>query len=244
MKRLCFVALCSGLAVMASNAKAASIYSDPFSFGYGFNADSWNDNETSANNTLPALGDFTFTPAVSGPKQSNTGPVFSGRNLGNGSSDQGGWGTGFTLNIVGTYTGLTPGDAAVDPDYQIKIHITGLSIYGATFGGDETLNFAESTEDHLGSQSPQGVSGGNLTLAATYTQVAWNPDDFFSAIDTVSQTRSFFLQSSDLGNVNLDGLEVFGFVELSYTAIPEPTGLSLAGLAFLGLAAWRRRMKA
>jgi hypothetical protein len=249
MKRLCFVALCSVLALMASNAGAASILSAPFSFGYGFNnlnsdGGSWNTNETAGANTSTTLGDFTFTPTVNGGHNSTTGPQFNGRILGNGGAHYGAYGLLFTLNITGTYTGPTPGDAAADPDYQIKLHITQLSMFGATFGGAEILNFAESTLGHEASQPPQGVAGGNLTQAATYAQVVWDPADFFSAIDTVSQGRSFFLQSSDLGNVNLDGLEVFGFVELSYTAIPEPTGFSLVGMAFCGLAAWRRKVKA
>jgi hypothetical protein len=251
MKKLLCVVLCSVLGALTSNAKAASINSAPFSFGYGFNSETWNDSETSGSNTLTTLGGFTFTPAVGGTKNSNTGPTFGGRVLTDGGNDQGGRAATFTLDITGAYTGGTPGDAAVDPDYQIKLHITQLSIFGASFynSGDPNtvaLNFAETTPDHGASQASQVLpnSGGSMHLAASYAQVVWDPADFFSAIDTVTQTRSFILQSSDSTWENLEGLEIFGYVELSYIAIPEPTGLSLAGMAFLGLAALRRRMKA
>ena len=194
-----------------------------FSFGFGATEPSpntWTTNETFLVDSATTLGDFALTPTVAGPMNSGTGPTFLDRILGNGNgSTRGGYGVGFSVQLDGTYTGLTPADAAANPNYQLTINVKQISIHGALFGDTtDTLGFNETTPDHAQSQTPQVLEfNGPVDVAAAYAKVKWNPSDHSTG--GTSQTRTFDLSSTNLGNVNLDGLEVFATVTLTYDTI-------------------------
>jgi len=237
------------LAIIASSgANAAVIVSDAFSFGYTkANASTalWTLQQPSTDTTL---GDFSFTPTVSGTQFSSGGPTFPDRTLttpASGSFTGNSAGT-FFANLNFSYTG-TPVDAAPLPNYKISLIIDSISIWGvkfntASFPGN-TLAFSETTAGHtatsssitLNNVSPSSFD--NLNDAANYLQLVWNPVDY--AIDGTSGLRSFGLVSES--GRPIDGFEVFGRVELTYDAIPEPSTVALGIVGLAGVLFFRKR---
>lgn len=230
---------------------AASITSAPFSFGYGYTPSAtWNTSETAAFNTPTVQGDFTFTPTVTGGGFDSTGPVFTGRVLGDGSGDYIATSIaypgvpGLLASIAASFTGPAPIDAAPVPNYQIVLNISQISIYGANYSPGftaSTLAFTELTPGHA-SNSP-AIALNNFApvqLASQVTQLVWDPADY--AENGFTFTRSFGLLAEDESPV--DGFEVFGTVTLFYDALPpapEPSSLMLLGLGTLVLSLRRRR---
>jgi hypothetical protein len=243
----------SAMLVVASlfvvRAEAVSITSAPFSFGYGYTpAANWNTSETAAFNTPTVQGNFTFTPTVTGGGFDGTGPVFTGRVLGNGGGDfiatsiaypgQ----AGLLASIAAAYTGPLPIDAAPVPNYQIQLNISKVSIYGADYTGFgvPSLAFTELTPGHV-SNSPAIAlpSSSPIQFANQMVQLVWDPADY--AENGFTFTRSFGLLAVNESPV--DGFEVFGTVTLLYENIPapEPSSIVLLGLGTVVLSLHRRR---
>ncbi len=243
-----------GLLVVASlfvvRAQAASITSAPFSFGYGYTPSaSWNTTETAGFNTPTSLGNFTFTPTVTGGGFDSTGPVFTGRVLGNGGGDYIATSiaypgqAGVLASIAAAYTGPLPLDAAPVPNYQIQLNISQVSIYGANYTGfgASTLAFTELTPGHT-SNSPSIAlpTFSPVNIASQMVKLVWDPADY--AENGFTFTRSFGLLAEDESPV--DGFEVFGTVTLLYDALPpapEPSSIVLLGLGTVVLSLRRRR---
>jgi len=232
------------------NSQAATIVSSDFSFGYGYTPPgipngSWTTDETSGNNTSTTQGNFTFTPSVSGAVFGSVGPIFTNRVLANGSVGYMGASGSFNATISGTYTGPTPGDADPIPNFQLSLVITSIRIYGAGVTGQSNtdLGWSETTPGHTSSSSTINViqvSGPSFNDAASYTQLTWDPGDFL--VSGTSSTRTFALVSTAASRA-VDGFEIFGRVELSYTAIPEPSTLALLGGMGLAMVLLVRKRK-
>jgi hypothetical protein len=245
------VGMVAGLATAAS--VSAATISTPFSVGYGYQgnatANSWNTSETSSSNTLPS-GDFSLSIAMDGTQTSPTGPSFVDRHLGTGTAGQGPAGTqsgnptNFLATLIANYTG-TPADAdPINPNYQIEIDITQISVYGTsqTTARTQTLNFNETTTGNTQSQAPVTIAAGtSYAYYGPYTQVVWDPADFQSPITAGPQIRTFTLTRT-ADPIYIDGFEVIGNVVVTYNAaVPEPASLGL--MAAAGLLTLRRRRK-
>lgn len=109
-----------------ANVSGATITSADFSIGYGFTGPSpgsWNTSETAAQNTPTTIGDFSFVPSLLNQGFSSVGATFPARELANGFDWSAlYWGSPGAdardepPEIVGTYNGPTPGDAAAVPN--------------------------------------------------------------------------------------------------------------------------------
>jgi hypothetical protein len=195
-------------------------------------------------------GDFGLSVAFSGrPGRSDdgvgsfTGPVFTGRVLGNGNSAAiSSWSRAFNVTVNGSWTGTTPIDAAPIPNYQLSLNITSIRIYGnADLGDTGDLFFTETTPGHGSSSASASLPiTGPQDSAGQYGQLTWDPADFNVA--GTSSSRTFVL---DFANDNpahgrfIDGFEVFGNLVLTYDLIPEPATVTFLGLG--GLLLLRRR---
>jgi hypothetical protein len=235
--------------VVLSNVDAATIVSNSFSYGYTkANASSlaW----TLQAPTTQVTGDFTFTPSVTSIEFSSGGPIFPNRVLTSAGASQYSGNSGgvnpFAAVLNYSYTG-TPIDAAPIPNYRISLIIDSISIYGvkyntASFPGD-TLAFSETTVGFLATSStitlnnatPSTTTG--LQNATPYLQLVWNPEDFM--ISGKSGARSFALVSESQRPI--DGFEVFGRIELTYDAIPEPSTIALGAIGLTALLFFRKR---
>lgn len=231
---------------LTSGASAATITSTPFSLGYGFHNNSWNTTETAAFNSLPT-GDFSLLVTPSGTGWSASGPSFTNRTLGTSGGDYSGVSSDFQVVVSATYTG-TPLDVDVDPGYQVQLNITSIRIWANGYSGPEntgtTVAFSETTPGHESVQSPATPTAPYAApqIAGSYSQVVWNPDDFFSDVGTTTTTRTLVLQLPAGASAAIDGFEVFGDIVVTYNAIPEPAGLGLLAGGLL-LAGRRRRFE-
>ncbi len=172
-----------------ADAERVSIASSNFTFAIGADVESdtevWSEAENPGNS--PHTQDvFTFSPNTVGDNFSRTGPTFLGATLADSleAGDQQAWldrdmgiVTPTTLDIVGSYDGLAPGNAAAVPDYRLEIVIDNLSIYVGAYDGDSaTLSIGETTAGHAGSSSATAlIVSTAFGLASSYTLVAWNP---------------------------------------------------------------------
>jgi len=258
----------AGMALgLQSPAQAATITSAPFTFGYGsYNfslANTWTDTENTAitsTNTPNTQGNFKMTPVPTGPVFTGSGPGFPNRDLvdeglfeGRNYNMSGHTGTsteapnGLIVPITASYNGPAPVDAALVPDYKLRIEITQISIYGKAHPSSSVTT--------LGWQEVGGVAGSspNIPLNVNanygdsddYTQLVWDPADSDVPLGSLnaSQLRTFGisnrLTAGDLRYV--DGIEVMGRVHLVYNVIPEPSTTALVGLGALGFAGRRSR---
>lgn len=244
----------------AAPTKAASLISSNFSIGYGFtgvydlqnpNTDDygWKTWEIADGiNTPTTIGDFSFIPTLTGDINSFSGPSFPDRVLsfGPGQALSGSnWdqAPGFQPpQIMASYNGPTPDDAAVVPNYQLTLDITSISVYVTRLNGDEHwIGWTETTPGHLSDSPtvttlPTGPGVGNQP--SSYVRLVWDPADF--SVPGITSARTFTTTSDQpSGLFALDGFEVEGRVTLTYDAIPEPASLSL--LALSGLLVRRQR---
>jgi len=232
-KRLCKV-LVLGLCVLAGSlpATAAIISSDSFSIALGVTTtDVWDGSENADTNSPVTIGDFSYSPSATSMGFSGTGPVFTGKTLGDGSGGHySGDSIDFALSITGSYTGI-PLDAAAVPNFKITVEITSVSIYGVGYSGltSGDFQFFETTAGHSASSPSVAynmVSGvSNLGVASNYSHLAWNPDDY--EVDGTSFTRTLALGNSEFA---IDGLIIEGKVNVSYDAVPEPATMTLLAL--------------
>lgn len=221
---------------MAAPLSAATINSGNFSLGFGKTSGSgYTTTETSGANSNVS-GDFGLSVTVDGGAQDLGGPTFINRVLSDGDNDWSGEPSDFLATLNATFSG-TPIDAAAVPNYQIQLVITSISIYAQGAAGAPSMGFIETSAGHEQAQVQQALNGySNMRLAGSYIPIAWNPDDYDSA--GVNQTRTFGL-SLPSGTAFLDGVEVEGYITLTYDAVPEPALLSLG--APVALMMLRRR---
>ncbi len=248
----------AGVLVSSLSAQAEMISSQPFSFGYGCTSKDgnsyaiWDTTEDDDQNTNITIGDFTFSPAVTNGEQwgfSSQGPIFPNRDLNNGSGNLCGRTTDFSVTIVGSWGGATPADAAPNPNYQIRLNISSLRIWAASYtplqGDHEHIAFTEATSGHTATSTymdlPTSTDNTGLNLEDNYLQLTWDPSDYYTG--GTNFTRAFGVISDDIRPI--DGFEVFGTIDMSYTAVPEPSTLVLlfaaAGVALLACRSRRRK---
>ena len=162
------------------------------------------------------------------------------------------------MPIVASYNGAAPGDATATPNYQLKIELTNLSVYGLyeqSSGGTvgPELAWEEMTAGHLAT-SPSVTLNTVSTVAerawvydaSKYIQLAWDPGDYSLSLGALndSVTRSFEVNNNVVGDYRLlEGIEVSGRVVLSYNAVPEPSAVVLLATGLIGLLcyAWKKR---
>jgi hypothetical protein len=237
----------------AARAPAAVITSQPFSLGIGYVSNNvWNSTEITSSgstvvagkNTSTTIGNFTFSPSVVSTFNSNGGPSFINRSLGDGGNFVSGNGAGFAFSVNGSWSGPTPANAAVVPNYQIAINITSLGLYVLPFtvstntgASGYPFGFAETTPSHNTATSPTittGIARSSVgALKTDYTHLVWTPPTYDVA--GTSFSRSFGLASPHVGDLQIDGAEIDGFVTITYDQIPEPAAsmLILSGGAAL-----------
>jgi hypothetical protein len=245
------------LVVVGSVAQAVTVVSSNFSLGYGWTGGitgPFTTSETSGANTPTVIGDFTFTPSSLVGGSSGSGPRFPNRVLIDGvagltSASADAFNAAFS--VAATYNGTLPNNITTP---QIRINISQISLFTAHrtgFGPNPGLGWVETTAGH-GQVSPlatgiASISGSGMALstAANYTQLNWNPADFFAIDDSlapgINQTRSFTTSASQAIQYAIDGWEIIGTVEVTYLQVPEPTTFALLGLGTLGLVTSRRR---
>lgn len=245
------------------SAQAATITSADFTFRFGStikaSANTWTQTENPSN-SLPNVGNFTFSPAPNGRAQSGVGPKFPNGVLTDGLpgpndgdivgslSNPFGDPWAFTVPVSGSYNGAAPGDAAGTPNYRLKLEITNISIYAARGPNNPSIAWEEQTSGHESTSSSVTINEVNSAtrhIAANYTLVAWDPADYEIALgslgDPFTRTFGFDFPSGTVDTTHIgDGITVQGRVSLVYDAIPEPATLSLLSLG--GLALLRRRM--
>lgn len=235
--------------VVSSSVNAAVVVSNSFSYGYtkaNGSSLAW----TLQAPTTAVTGDFTFTPTVTSAFFSQGGPIFPNRVLTSASANQysgtSGGADPFTAVLNYSYTG-TPVDAAPVPNYRISLIIDSISIYGvkyntASFPGN-TLAFSETTPGFLATSSAITLNNATASTAAglqdatPYLQLVWNPEDFM--ISGTNGSRSFALVSESQRPI--DGFEVFGRIEVTYDAIPEPSAIALGAIGLTALLFFRKR---
>jgi len=215
-------------ALAAQSALAVTLTSAPFIQAYGANtfgavADpAWDQTETASINTATTIGDFSFTPTVSGTRGVQSGLIFFDGVLGNGTpsgTDVSGTSTNFGLSITGSYNGIVPGGAT---NVTLTLYIPQLSIHGPRFDDFSTqtrLYFNETTPGNTGSSTPTSFAPaiGNfnanaVTLASNFRQNVWNPADV--GIAGVTSTRTFVINNLS-PDIMLDGSYITGYTELS-----------------------------
>lgn len=248
-KLLTLLIASSAMVLSCLPARAVVITSDLFVQAYGATLDSffvaWTQTETGAINTAQTIGDFSFIPNVTGSYGATPGPTFTGGVLGDGASSYSGDTTLFDISVTGSYNGVIPLGAT---DIKLTLYITDLSIYGARFSFSTAteLFFNETTAGNVGSSTPTSLTNlGAFTAplgnsASSYTQNVWNPADV--EVSGTTSTRTFQTNNGS-GLLMIDGLYIGGYVELSYTAVPEPSSIALLSLSALGAAVGIRRRR-
>ena len=173
----------------ASMAQAATITSADFSMGYGWTGSAFDGSENPGNSPT-TLGDFSLAAApYSKYAWSTSGCSFPGLTLTSGELGSGNSTAGnswFDMPIVASYNGAAPGDATATPNYQLKIELTNLSVYGLyeqSSGGTvgPELAWEEMTAGHLAT-SPSVTLNTVSTVAerawvydaSKYIQLAWD----------------------------------------------------------------------
>lgn len=242
------------LAGGTAHAATVVLESDQFSLNYGFGGSGasgaqWVSNP-SASTTSTTLGDFGFTLAFTDIKASDYGATFANGVLSNGALQYSyaGYSTGWTATVNAAWTGILPPDAAASPNVKISLIIDSMSIYGLVNSSQSpSTNFAfsELTAGHAAnspaitvtaltsSQAPAGYM-----VASNYTQLVWNPDDYF--VDGSNMSRIFKVTDNRV----IDGFQISGRVQITYETIPEPGTYALMGGAVFVLFGFHNRWKA
>jgi len=224
------------LAIASQVAQAVVISSGSFSIGQGFSGNlAWDASEI-ANNTSPT-GDFSLAVNMSSNTFSSGGPKFVNRVLADGGiSDGSGDSVNSLATLTANYTGVLPGGAT---NVQTTLVIDSISIYAgahSAFAGDAQVQWSETTAGNTGASPEQNlIVNTNFGLLSSYTQLVWNPGE--AAASGTNSIRTFVLLADN--DRYIDGFEVTGRIELSYTEVPEPA--SLAGLGLSALLLRRRR---
>lgn len=231
----------AALFVVVAMADAAVITSSSFSLGFGFSRDSgssWNTDETAGVNTPTTIGDFSFTPAPTGPRWSGSGATFVNRVLADGTDgDVSAYidDAPFALPITASYNGAAPTDADGVPNYKLRVEISSISIYAGAHPSSSLHEIAwdETTPGHAATSPALALTPStNYNEVAAYGHLVWDPDDFDVPLASLndSTVRTFDI----LGGNGLrygDGIEVTGTVSLVYDAVvPEPASLVLLAL--------------
>jgi hypothetical protein len=246
--RLALLAALASLAVSSAPAETI-VSSQPFSIGYGATSKtgvSFTTTETGSANTPTTQGDFQFIPTVSGAFFSSAGATFINRVLGDGGSSSGvnAESASFGLSITGTYTGAVPNGYTPN----IRLNISNMVVRGISYNafGASSARWTETTSG--ASQQSANVSlvlafdtATQLALASNFRTISWDPVDFYTD-NSRSQTRTFVVTATTANggnNVGLDGLEIFGTVDV--VLVPEPASTLLLGCGLAALCVGRRR---
>ncbi len=245
--------LCAGVAASVllgavTSTPAAFIVSEEFSLGFGASEatePTWSTSETSDVNTPTTIGDFTFLPTVTGATTGNRGPTFFDRVLEDGGENlYTGSPSTFSVSIAASYHGT-----AVPDNPYIRVIIDEISVYGAKWdGGDRTLAFRETTPGYEGqSDAVTLIDIGRVHAEqykiANYTQLNWNPDDWWVAGTEFTRSFDVVHENGDPWTTVgfLDGFEIRGRVEI----VPEPgtASMLLVGGIAVVLAMSRRKRR-
>ena len=222
--------------------RAGIIVSEEFSLGYGFtnSPQTWNTSETAGANTPTTIGDFTFTPVVSGGATSGTGPRFPNRVFTAGAAGYGsGSSSSFSVSVAASYAGSLP------PNAQTRVLIDEISVWAAALGVDGSdpynIAFRETTSGHTAQSAPvtglfpfESLGGSwwlQLGDVSHYKHLVWNPGDYW--VPGSGTTRSFDLVA-DNGRV-IDGFEIRGHVVtasapgpmFTYFSTPDTPAMSM-----------------
>jgi hypothetical protein len=244
--------LVSMLASAAMAVQTVTLTSSNFSFGFGasgtFDPNGiWTTNETASVNTPTTIGNFSFTPSLTGNGGSGTGPAFVNRVLSSGGS-QSEQPNATTSTVTAAWLGGLPSDTVseVPVNFRLQLNITAISIYGIVFNASSgELGFTETTPGHAASSPlttlPAAAFPTDWNNHTKWTQAVWDPADYQVLGTNFSRSFSVVLDSiGPSGNGGGgDGFEVFGNVQLLYD-IPEPSAAMLA-LAGIGIVVIRRR---
>jgi hypothetical protein len=235
--------------------QASFITSADFTFAFGATGDGatvWTTTEN-ADNSPTTQGNFTLTAnPTSSSHFTTSGCSFLGRAL----QDNGGVcanprDTAFGVPVTATYNGPAPANAdPTNPNYQLTVEVTKISTWIGDYdfgSADGKAQWVETTSGHEQTSSLIDIPRlASEQLASAYVPMQWNPTDYAVALtgpnDSVTRTFGIPLRG-DTDYRYFDGIEVFGRVQLSYSAVPEPSTLTLLLAGSVGLTAYALRRR-
>jgi hypothetical protein len=237
----CVVAVWLLASAPASAIITNTITSADFSLGYGYvGVSTWNDSETGGANTPTTIGNFSFIPGVVSSHNSGSGPGFPSRVLSAGTFS--GNGAGFTGTVNAVWLGGVPADTLtnpeINPNLRLQVNITSIRLRVLPYSGaGNPFGFVEITPGNGSSQpTVSGAISTDPSLFGSFTLLDWDPADF--VLSGTNVTRTFVLTAPTVGELQIDGYEVLGNVQLLYN-VPEPAAAALVAVA--GVLLLRRR---